>query len=135
SDVLRARDAVAREFFAQPRGEESAVAKPVSESGAYLRALAALLPWRGLAIDAGTGEGGLLDVLAPTFERVVAVDRSEVQLRRARERAAARGYDNVSFVEGELDAAELLGAVGDGADAVFAARVLHHAARPGHVVK
>ena len=135
ADVLRARDAVAREFFAQPRGEESTLAKPASELAAYLRALAPLLPARDLAIDAGTGEGGLLDVLAPTFDRVVAVDRSDAQLQRARERMALRGYDNVVFVEGELDGADLLGAVGEGGNAVFAARLLHHAPRPVHVVK
>ena len=41
---------------------------------AHLAALAPLLPGRGLAVDAGTGEGVLLDVLAPLFERVIAVE-------------------------------------------------------------
>jgi ArsR family transcriptional regulator len=135
ADVLKARDAVAREFFAKPRGEDSGVAKPPSEMGAYLRALAPLLSRRALAVDAGTGDGGLLDVLAPTFERVVAVDRSEAQLGRARERVALRAYDNVTFVEGDLDGADVTSAAGEGADAVFAVRLLHHAPRPAHVVK
>ncbi len=39
-----------------------------------------------LAVDVGTGEGALLPLLSPLFERVVAVDRSPARLR-----AAARG--------------------------------------------
>ena len=74
-----------------------------SELGAYLAALAPLLPRRSLALDAGTGDGGLLEVLAPVYERVVGVDCEEAQLARAKERIAARGCDNVTLVEGELD--------------------------------
>jgi SAM-dependent methyltransferase len=115
-----------------------------AEIGAYLAALAPLLPHRGLALDAGTGDGRLLEVLAPIYERVVAIDRSEAQLSHARERVAARRLANVTFVCGELDGRELSRAVGlggaggsrhgGGADAVFASRVLHHAPQPSRVV-
>jgi ArsR family transcriptional regulator len=132
--VLRAREAAAHEFFARP-GKAKADGVP-SEIGAYLAALAPLMARRGVALDAGTGEGRLLDVLAPVYERVVAVDRSGTQLARARERVATRGFANVTLVEGELDAKEIRRAVGSaGADAVFASRVLHHAPQPGRVVE
>jgi DNA-binding transcriptional ArsR family regulator/protein-L-isoaspartate O-methyltransferase len=134
AEVLRARDSAAREFFSRP-GAAGAVQALPTELGLYLAALGQLLPHRSLAIDAGTGDGGMLDVLAPVFDRVVAVDRSEAQLARARERAAHRGYSNVEFVEGELDDAEVVRAAGQGADAVFAVRVLHHAARPAQIVE
>jgi DNA-binding transcriptional ArsR family regulator/precorrin-6B methylase 2 len=146
--VLRAREAAAREFFARPA--KAKVDAVPSEIAAYLAALAPLLPHRALALDAGTGDGRLLEVLAPIYERVVAIDRSEAQLGRARDRAAARGFSNVTFVQGELDAPELRRAVdragakhvhragspkaGVGADAVFASRLLHHAPRPARVV-
>jgi ArsR family transcriptional regulator len=134
--VVRARDAAAREFFARPAKPRGDVVPP--EIGAYLVALAPLLPHRELAIDAGTGDGSFLEVLSPVYERVVAVDRSDAQLDRARERAAARGFGNVTFVRGELDGQELERAIQvdgrSGADAVFASRVLHHAPQPGHVV-
>jgi DNA-binding transcriptional ArsR family regulator len=141
AEVLRAREAAAREFFARP-GKAKIDALP-SEIGAYLAALAPLLARRALALDAGTGDGRLLEVLAPLYERVVAVDRSAAQLALARERCLARGFRNVSCIEAELDAAELttqlgLGADGNkpggGADGVFASRVLHHAPRPAKVV-
>ena len=92
-------------------------------------------PRRGIALDAGTGDGRLLDVLGPVYERVVAVDRSGAQLARARERVMARGFTHVTLVEGELDSKELRRALGSaGADAGFASRVLHHAPQPEKVV-
>jgi ArsR family transcriptional regulator len=131
--VVEAREAASREFFARP-GKPRIDALP-AEMGAYLAALAPLLPRRGLALDAGTGDGRLLDVLAPVYDRVVAFDRSEAQLARARERVAARGYENVTLVAGEPDSKELRKAVGTaGADAVFASRVLHHAPQPSRAV-
>jgi DNA-binding transcriptional ArsR family regulator len=131
-DVLRSREAAAHEFFARP-GRTRVDTIP-AEIGAYLSVLGPLLRGHALALDAGTGDGRLLDVLAPVYERVVAVDRSAVQLARARERVAARGFTNVRLLQGELDAPELSRALGAGADAVFAARVLHHAPRPASVV-
>jgi ArsR family transcriptional regulator len=132
AEVLRARDAVGREYFARARGKDAS--GPPSELGAYLAALSPLLSRRELAVDAGTGDGGLLDVLAPVFERVVAVDRSEAQLALAERRVRARGMGNVKLVAGELSAPAVRRVVGDGADAVFAVRLLHHAPRPQEVV-
>ncbi len=137
-EVLRTREAAAREFFARPA--KAKIDAVPAEIGAYLAALAPLLPKRALALDAGTGDGSLLEVLAPVYERVVAIDRSDAQLAHARERAAARGFTNVTFVQGELDGRELMQAVrpgakqAAGADAVFASRVLHHAPQPERVV-
>ena len=133
-EVLRARDAVGREFFARPRTEPHTV-KPPSELGAYMSAMSALIPYRSLAIDAGTGDGALLDVLAPLFERVVAIDRSEAQLARARARIRARGYENVTLVHGGFDEPAVKELAANGADAVFASRLLHHAPKPAVAVK
>jgi DNA-binding transcriptional ArsR family regulator len=131
-DVIAARDRETREFFARSGGR--ARSGPPEELANYLRALAPLVARRKLAVDAGTGDGALLEVLAPMFDRVVAIDRSAAQLDLARARATARGFRNVRFVCGELDgpevAAALRAARQPGADAVFASRVLHHAAVP-----
>jgi ArsR family transcriptional regulator len=137
ADVIRARDAVAREFFAkvEPKGEAMTGAVP-AELGAYLCALAPLLGRTELAIDAGTGDGGLLEVLAPVYGRVIAVDRSEAQLALAKSRAKTRGWTNVELVHGELDGEALKSVLGrDRADAVFAVRLLHHAPRPLEFLK
>jgi ArsR family transcriptional regulator len=135
ADVIRERDRVAREFFARAPARDPAVHQAADATAAYVAALARLLPDRELAIDAGTGDGALVDVLAPAFERVIAVDRSEVQLERARARVTARGYDNVTLLKSELGAAELRASVGEGADVVFASRLLHHAPRPVDLVR
>lgn len=128
ADVLRERDQVAREFFAQER--DAPAVDPLDASAAYIAALARLLPHRKLAVDAGTGDGALLDVLAPAFDKVIAVDRSEAQLGRARARIAARGFANVELHRSELGALDV-----KHADVVFASRLLHHAPRPVDLVK
>lgn len=135
AEVVRTRDMAGREFFARPG--ESPVHRLPTELATYLRVLRPLMghgSFASFAIDAGTGDGGLLDVLAPVFERVVAIDRSAQQIARARERVELRGYDNVTFVLGELDEADVVQAAGKGADAVFAIRLLHHAPRPAAVM-
>lgn len=131
ADVLAARDAAAREFFARPGDADHADELP-REMPAYLSALAPLIHPRRLAVDAGTGDGSLLDVLAPIFDRVIGVDRSAPQLERAKRRVAARGWNHVELLAGELDDARLRDRVAElgGADAVFASRVLHHAPKP-----
>jgi ArsR family transcriptional regulator len=130
--VVAAREAAAHEFFARPAKAKVDALPP--ELGAYLAAIAPLLPARSLAVDAGTGDGRLLEVLAPVYERVVGIDRSEAQLALARERVDARGYRNVTLLQADLDGKEVRKAVGHGADAVFASRVLHHAPQPAKVV-
>lgn len=134
SDVVRARDKGTREFFARTRTSAATSAGTPSEWGAYVFALASLLPRRELAIDAGTGDGAALDALAPAFDRVIAVDRSDAQLEACRERLVARGHKNVTLVRSELDRS-LKEHVKDGADLVLAARVLHHAPKPAEAVR
>jgi ArsR family transcriptional regulator len=129
ADIVRGRDEKTREFFAKA-SRESADLGLSPELPAYLSAFGALLPRRELAVDAGTGDGALLDLLAPVFARVVAVDRSAAQLERAARRVKQRGYPNVELVQAELGAEELRQRVGAGADVVLAARVLHHAPLP-----
>ena len=133
ASVLGARDELAKEFFEKTRGRE--IAGPPPELAAYLAALGPLLPRRALALDAGTGDGGLLEVLAHVFERVVAVDRSEAQIAQARARISAHALRNVTLLKGDLDSAELERAVGKGADVVFAVRLLHHAPVPAEVLR
>ncbi len=133
-DVLEVRDRVAREYFASATKKNGAAKGAPSEYRAYLTLIASLLPRRALAVDIGTGDGSLLDVVAPMFERVVAVDRSEAQLAFAKERVRTRGYKNVELVCSEVRGEKLKSVVGVGADVVFAVRVLHHAPSPQSVL-
>lgn len=138
AEILKERDRVARDFFAQATVNGARIGdvlQVADATAAYVAALARLLPSRALAVDAGTGDGALLDVLAPAFEKVIAVDRSGAQIERARARVSSRGYTNVKLLKAELAAPELREAVGAGADVVFASRLLHHAPRPVDLVK
>ena len=135
-EVVAQRDATAREFFGASAAMLRDPAELPHELPAYLSALAPLLESRELAVDAGTGQGFVLDVLAPIFEQVLAVDREAVQLEHAQERLKARGYGNVSLLCDAYDSpgvSEEVSARG-GADVVFASRVLHHAPKPAGAV-
>jgi len=130
-EVVRRRDARTREFFAS----DALPSEPESGNlAAYLRAVGALLPKRGVAVDAGTGDGTALEILAALFDRVVAVDRSERRLEGARRRVLLHELRNVEFVCGEVDGHELRQAVGHGADVVVAGRMLHHAPEPSRTL-
>jgi ArsR family transcriptional regulator len=130
AEIVAQREASAREFFSKPKKDEMP-----PELAPYVAAFAALLPDKDLAVDAGTGDGLLLDVLAPVYKKVVAIDQSEVQLGLARARAEARGYKNVELVHGGVDEAKVNAKLRGHADLVFASRVLHHAARPAELLK
>jgi len=136
AELVAARDAAAREFFARAQGAEGAPGLPV-ELPAYLSALAPLIGPRRLAVDVGTGDGSLLDVLASVFDRVVAIDRADPQLERARRRVKSRGWAHVELLAGELDDASLRARVRElgGADAVFASRLLHHTPKPADALR
>ncbi|HEX4451396.1 MAG TPA: methyltransferase [Kofleriaceae bacterium] len=132
--VVAQREELSRKLFdeappALPQPTDSTLAD-------WLAIFAPLLPGRALAIDAGTGEGALLPLLSPLYERVVAVDRSAARLARCAERLAQLGLANVRLREGAIDDPSLGEEVRErgGADLVVMARVLHHVGRPQDVV-
>ncbi len=136
--IVAAREEQGRSHFEQLASVHSTASVPASpEHLAHLAALSLLMPGRQLAVDVGTGEGLSLDVLAPLFARVIAVDRSQAQLARVAGRVAARGFHHVSLFPGSYDDAALVQRVdgAGGADLVFAGRILHHASRPGAAVQ
>jgi 2-polyprenyl-3-methyl-5-hydroxy-6-metoxy-1,4-benzoquinol methylase len=132
AEVIAQRDDSARAYFANAPELRSESSDLPGELPAYLTALAPLMMMRGLAVDAGCGAGTVLDVLAPLFKEVVAVDREQVQLSHARARLARRGYANVTLHCDAYDSDAVFELVHQrgGADVVFASRVLHHAPKP-----
>jgi len=128
-DVVRARDASGRDYFERVEQSSDAIALS-AEIPAFVYALSKASVGLPLAVDVGTGDGAMLDILAPSFRRVVAIDRSPAQLERAAKRIERRAYDNVELLRCSMEDALLRDAIGDGADVVFATRVLHHAAVP-----
>ncbi len=135
--VIAAREARGVEHFDVLPAEKGSSTPTAPEHLAHLAALSPLLPGRQLAIDVGTGDGLVLDVLAPLYQRIIAVDRSRAQLARVAQRVGSRGFHHVSLFEGSYDDAALVERVdvAGGADLVFAGRSLHHASRPAQAVR
>ena len=127
--VVAAREEMGVSHFELGPSRRSEPSSP--EHLAHLAALGPVLPGRRLAIDVGTGDGLVLDVLAPLYQRVIAVDRSRAQLAHVAERVAARGFHHVSLYPGSYDDTALMERVDGigGADLVFVGRALHHQSR------
>jgi SAM-dependent methyltransferase len=132
--VVAQREELSKKLFDEPR--TSPAASPDATLADWLAIFAPLLPGRALAIDAGTGEGTLLPLLSPLYERVVAVDRSPARLARCAERLASLGLANVRLREGSIEDAALAEEIHarSGADLVVMSRVLHHVGRPQDVI-
>ena len=131
--IIAAREDDGRSHFETAAPASPATLNSSPEHLAHLAALAPLFASRQLAIDVGTGDGLVLDVLAPLYQRVIAVERSRAQLARVSDRVASRGFHHVSLFSGSYDDSALIERVdaAGGADLVFAGRTLHHASRPG----
>jgi SAM-dependent methyltransferase len=97
---------------------------------AWARALGHLLPrWR--VADIGCGEGYLTIEASRWADRVIAIDRSPVVLKRARALATRRRVRNVIWKKGELDRLPLRDA---SVDVALLSQALHHAADPAGAV-
>ena len=98
---------------------------------AWSRALGLLLPPLQVA-DLGCGEGYLSIEAARWASRVIAVDRSDVVLRRARGLAQRRHMSNVIWKRGELEKLPIRDAC---VDVALLSQALHHARNPARAVE
>src|SRR6185436_17795076 len=90
--VVAQREELSRRLFETPAGGDVAPVPAIDSALlAWVPMLAPLLPGHALAIDLGTGEGALLPLLSPLYERVIAVDRSPARLARCGARVAEWG--------------------------------------------
>lgn len=97
---------------------------------AWARALGHLLPPVTVA-DLGCGEGYLTIETSRWASRVVAVDRSEAVLKRARALATRRRVRNVIWKRGELERLPIRDAA---VDVALLSQALHHAKDPGRAL-
>lgn len=128
---LEARVQHSREFYARVAPEWDTLRAGLDVEGLHARVLGGVLPGTLDLVDAGTGTGALLPVLAPAARRLVGVDRSPEMLAEAARRVAAQHLDAVQLVSADLGALPLADASVDGVCSLLA---LHHAARPAAVV-
>jgi SAM-dependent methyltransferase len=97
---------------------------------AWARALGHLLPPLDVA-DLGCGEGYLTIETARWARSVVAIDRSEMVLERARDLARRRRVTNITWKKGELTRLPLADA---SVDVALLSQALHHASKPERVL-
>jgi len=128
-EVLRLR----KENFETHRSADAPDARqfvPGRSWAAWSRALGLLMPAITVA-DLGCGEGYLTIEAARWAKQVIAVDRSEVVLGRAKALARRRRVQNVTWKRGELEKLPLK----DGSvDVALLSQALHHAVSPARAV-
>jgi ArsR family transcriptional regulator len=122
---------VRKENFDEDFNQHGAAAErrqivPGRSWAAWARALGHLLPALEVA-DLGCGEGYLTIEAARFARKVIAVDRSDVVLARAKEAAARRKLKNIDWKRGELEDLPLKDGL---VDVALLSQALHHAADP-----
>ena len=128
-EVLRLR----KENFDRHAGPDTRDARqlvPGRSWAAWSRALALLMPALKVA-DLGCGEGYLTMEAARWASRVIAVDKSEAVLSRAKALARRRRVSNVIWKKGELEKLPMKDAA---VDVAMLSQALHHAHDPARAV-
>ncbi len=128
-EVLRLR----KENFDTHTGPDTRDARqlvPGRSWAAWSRALGLLMP-RVKVADLGCGEGYLTIEAARWASRVIAVDRSEMVLNRAKALARRRRVSNVIWKKGELEKLPMKDA---SVDVAMLSQALHHAHDPASAV-
>jgi ArsR family transcriptional regulator len=128
-EVLRLR----KENFDAHSGPDTRDARqlvPGRSWAAWSRALGLLMPQMKVA-DLGCGEGYLTMEAARWASRVIAVDRSDAVLTRARALARRRRVSNVIWKKGELDRLPMKDA---SVDVAMLSQALHHAHQPARAI-
>lgn len=129
--TLAAREQPSREFFARVAPEWDRLRLGLQPEGLHATLLGAIVPASLVVLDAGTGTGALLPMLAPAARRLIGVDRATEMLAQAERRVRAEELERVALVRAELEALPLADAC---VDAVASAFALHHVARPQAVI-
>jgi SAM-dependent methyltransferase len=118
------------DLHAGPDTRDARQLVPGRSWAAWSRALGLLMPAVTVA-DLGCGEGYLTIEAARWASRVIAVDRSDLVLERARALARRRRVSNVIWKKGELEKLPIK----DGSvDVAMLSQALHHAHSPARAV-
>ena len=118
------------ETHGSPDARDARQLVPGRSWAAWSRALGLLLPPLKVA-DLGCGEGYLTIEASRWAARVIAVDRSDAVLKRARSLARRRRVSNVIWKRGELDKLPI---DDESVDVALLSQALHHAQNPGRAI-
>jgi ubiquinone/menaquinone biosynthesis C-methylase UbiE len=129
--ALEARVRQSGEFYARNAPQWDRLRAGLDVEGLHTQLLGALLPGNLDLVDAGTGTGALLPVLAPAARRLLGIDRSPEMLAEARARLETQHLDAVQLVRADLAALPL---ADRSVDAICSSLALHHVAQPAAVI-
>ncbi|MBD3728262.1 MAG: metalloregulator ArsR/SmtB family transcription factor [Sphingomonadales bacterium] len=127
------RERSAAEYFARHAGEWDnlrALLVPADQVEAALLDALADAPL-GRLLDIGTGTGRIAELLAPSADHIVALDKSPEMLRLARARLQGLPATSVELVQGDFGALPL---PDGGFDTVIFHQVLHYAQEPAYAL-
>ncbi len=133
--VQEERTAASMRFFAENtdkfREQQDLIASyPVYAEQVRELLLNTPLPATDCALEIGPGEGEFLAVLAPRFDKVIALDNASSMLEKASLYAGGYNLTNIEFICGETTLARERGL---SADCVVINMVLHHISSPADV--
>ena len=131
--VVRAeRAAAAQDYFAEHAGEWDRLRSLHVSDGEVEAAVARALGGHvGRLVDIGTGTGRMIELLGPSADDAIGIDRSPEMLRIARGKLDAAGLAHARVRQADMYALPLA----DGAaDTVVLHQVLHYAQEPGRAV-
>lgn len=135
AEVQRERADASQAFFHENAAKFRAQQDLIASYDVYAEAVTELLDKTSLssrqsALEVGPGEGEFLAVLAPRFERVIALDNSSSMLEKAAVSANQLELGNIQFIHGDTQSAvqQRLRA-----DCIVINMVLHHVASPSRI--
>ena len=124
--ILRKRKDRARAYFDELAGKFGRHYVPGRSWKALAEALLKILNYRVVA-DLGAGEGTLAQLLAPTADKVIAVDHSAKMVEFGQKLAKEHGLENLEYRLGDIEDIPIPDAT---ADLAIFSQALHHANDP-----
>jgi len=137
SDIQAERAASSEHFFTENATKFRAQQDLIASYPVYAEAISELLnntplPGTQLALEVGPGEGEFLAVLAPKFQKLVALDTSRSMLDKAEGFIREQALKNIEFIHGDTGDAQLQSL---NADCAVVNMVLHHTPSPAAIIQ
>jgi len=136
SDIQAERAATSENFFTENATKFRAQQDLIASYPVYAEAISELLnntplPGTQLALEVGPGEGEFLAVLAPKFQKLVALDTSRTMLDKAESFIQGQALRNIEFIHGDSSDTQLESL---NADCAVVNMVLHHTPSPAAII-
>ncbi len=128
--VYSSRSKISQNYFTTHAAEFRAHQARISIADVYAEGVADMITasrcMHRALLEVGPGSGDMLSLLAPRFDKVLAIDNSQAMLAQTREELKQAGIENVLLMLSDIDTLEDIQPV----DAIVIGMVLHHLPSP-----